>query len=260
MRRHILVLAALLLSLPLLAQGKTLAGVDPRGVSISYWYQHSGVNGDAMQKMISEFNAANQWKITVKGEYQGPYDQIYNKMAAAIAAGSLPDLVVAYQNQAAMYEVNGALVDLNGYVTDPAWGIGKDLGDFFPGFISQDVNGQFGGKRLGFPPNRSIEVMYVNMSLLKSVGIAAPPRTWTEFAQDCARVTSSGKGTYGYALDNLDASHVFAMVVSRGGDFARADDPGGEGGPGIGGVVVGVAPAGAAGRVVGVPLGEQDRP
>jgi multiple sugar transport system substrate-binding protein len=226
MRRPILILAALLFSLPLLAQGKTLAGVDPRGVSISYWYQHSGVNGDAMQKMISEFNAANQWKITVKGEYQGPYDQIYNKMAAAIAAGSLPDLVVAYQNQAAMYEVNGALVDLNGYVTDPAWGIGKDLGDFFRGFISQDVNGQFGGKRLGFPPNRSIEVMYVNMSLLKSVGIAAPPRTWTEFAQDCGRVTSSEKGTYGYALDNLDASHVFAMVVSRGGDFARADGRG----------------------------------
>src|SRR5208283_2853436 len=42
----------LLFSLPLWAQGKSIAGVDPRGVTISYWYQHSGVNGDAMQKMI----------------------------------------------------------------------------------------------------------------------------------------------------------------------------------------------------------------
>ena len=64
--------ALLLFSLPLFAQGKRLAGVDPRGVTISYWYQHSGVNGDAMQKMIADFNATNQWKITVKGEYAGP--------------------------------------------------------------------------------------------------------------------------------------------------------------------------------------------
>ena len=226
MRNLMLVLTVLMVSLALTAQGKALAGVNPRGVTISYWYQHTGVNGDAMQKMIAEFNATNRWKITVKGEYQGPYDQIYNKMAAAIAAGSMPDLVVAYQNQAAMYEVNDALVDLNAYATDPVWGLGKDLGDFFQGFINQDVNGQFGGKRLGFPPNRSIEVLYVNMSLLKSAGITAPPRTWAEFAQDCTRVTSREKGTYGYALDNLDASHVFAMVISRGGDFARADGRG----------------------------------
>ena len=84
MRVLILVLTVFAVSFPLSAQGKALAGVDPRGVTISYWYQHSGVNGDAMQKMIAEFNAANEWKITVKGEYQGPYDQIYNKMAAAI--------------------------------------------------------------------------------------------------------------------------------------------------------------------------------
>ncbi len=226
MKRLVPVLAVLMVSLSLHAQGKALSGVDPHGATVSYWYQHSGVNGDAMQKMIAEFNAANPWKITVKGEYQGPYDQIYNKMAAAIAAGSMPDLVVAYQNQAAMYEVNDALVDLNAYAADPAWGIGKDLGDFFQGFINQDVNKQFGGRRLGFPPNRSIEVLYVNMSLLKSAGITAPPRTWPEFARDCARVTNREKGTYGYALDNLDASHVFAMVISRGGDFARADGRG----------------------------------
>ena len=218
--------ALLLFSLPLRAQGTSLAGVDPRGVTLSYWYQHSGVNGDAMQKMIAEFNATNQWKIKVKGEYQGPYDQVYNKMSAAIAAGSMPDLVVAYQNQAAMYEVNDALVDLNPYVTDATWGLGKDIADFFQGFITQDVNAQFGGKRLGFPPNRSIEVMYVNRSLLKANGIDAAPRTWAEFGQDCARVTSREKGTYGYALDNLDASHVFAMVISRGGDFARPDGRG----------------------------------
>jgi multiple sugar transport system substrate-binding protein len=109
---------------------------------------------------------------------------------------------------------------------DPKWGIAKDLGDFFEGFIHQDVNAQFGGARLGFPPNRSIEVMYYDMTLLKSAGISAPPRTWTEFALDCRRVTNKDKNTYGYALDNLDASHVYALVISRGGEFARPDGKG----------------------------------
>ena len=226
MKRAVFVLA--LIALPLLAfgQGADVAGVDPTGATITYWYQHSGPNGDAMQAMIKDFNAANPWRITVNGEYAGPYDQIYNKMVSAIAAKNPPELVVAYQNQSAMYEVNDALVDMSPYVNDPKWGLGSSITDFFPGFIGQDVNAQFGGKRLGFPPNRSVEVMYVNMTLLKSVGISAPPRTWDEFAADCVKVTDPSKGTYGYAIDNLDASHVFAMVVSRGGDFARPDGKG----------------------------------
>lgn len=226
MRRALLILSLLLVGLVVFGQGKALAGVDPTGATITYWFQHTGANGDAMQKMIADFNATNEWKITVKGEYAGAYDQIYNKMVAAIAAKNPPELVVAYQNQSATYAVNNALVDMNVYVNDPKWGLGKDLADFFPGFINQDVNAQFGGIRLGFPPNRSIEVMYVNMDLLKSAGITAAPTTWAEFADTAAKVTNKDKGTYGYALDNLDASHVYAFVVSRGGEIARADGKG----------------------------------
>jgi multiple sugar transport system substrate-binding protein len=226
MRKATVLLALLLASLAVFGQGKELAGVDPTAATITYWFPHTGANSDAIQKMIADFNAANPWKITVKGEYAGSYDQIYNKMVAAIAARNPPELVVAYQNQAAMYAMNDALVDMNVYVKDPKWGLGKDLGDFFEGFINQDVNAQFGGKRLGFPPNRSLEVMYCNLTLLKSVGINAPPKTWDEFAADCLKVTNKGNDTYGYAVDNLDASHVYGLVISRGGDFARPDGKG----------------------------------
>src|SRR5258706_2904962 len=147
-------------------------------------------------------------------------------MVAAIAARNPPELVVAYQNQAATYQVNNALVDMNPYVQDAKWGLGKDLPDYIAGFINQDVNAQFGGTRLGFPPNRSIEVMYVNMDMLKAAGIAAAPRTWDEFTADSLKVTNKDKGTYGYALDNLDASHVYSFLVSRGGEFARPDGKG----------------------------------
>jgi len=208
------------------AQASPLAGVDPTGAQVTFWYQHSGDRDTAMRQMLADFNRSNPWKITVHGEYAGPYDQIYNKMVAAIAAGNPPELVVAYQNQSATYAVNRAIVDLDPYVHDPTWGVQKDLGDFFAGFIHQDYTAQFGGMRLGFPPNRSVEVLYDNVSMLRDAGIASPPRTWNEFFRDCQAVTSVAKGTYGYALDNLDASHVFAMVISRGGTFTTADGTG----------------------------------
>ncbi|HVO39499.1 MAG TPA: ABC transporter substrate-binding protein [Spirochaetia bacterium] len=226
MMGKLVVFAALILPFALGAQGTSLAGVDPAGAKISFWYQHSGDRDKAMQGMIDEFNRANPWKITVHGEYAGPYDQVYNKMVAAIAAGKPPELVVAYQNQSATYAGSQALTDLDPYVHDPTWGIERDLGDFFSGFLSQDVTTQFGGMRLGFPPNRSIEVLYYNASVMKAAGIAAPPRTWEEFAADCRRLTNKQADSYGYALDNIDASHVFAAVISRGGGFVTPDGRG----------------------------------
>jgi multiple sugar transport system substrate-binding protein len=227
MKKSILCLAFLLaIPLVLFGQSSALAGVDPSGQTVSFWYQHSQDRDTAMKKLIDEFNSTNPWKITVNGSYEGNYNQIYNKMIAALAAGNPPGLVVAYQNQAATYEVNDSLVDLNPYVNDPKWGMKAELSDFIQGFINQDVNAMFGGKRLGFPPNRSIEVLYYNQILLKSLGVSAPPRTWDEFASDCRKATDKAKDTYGYALDNIDASHVFGFVISRGGSIARADGRG----------------------------------
>jgi multiple sugar transport system substrate-binding protein/sn-glycerol 3-phosphate transport system substrate-binding protein len=201
-------------------------GLQLRGTVVTYWYQHSQGREEALKKMIARFNSTNQWGITVKGEYAGGYADIANKMTAGIAGGSTPDLVVAYQNNAATYELSDALVDLNPYVADPKFGLSKaELGDFFPSFLAQDLNRQFGGKRLGWPPNRSIEVLYYNADWLKALGIAAPPRTWDEFYADIKMATDPAKGSYGCDL-SLDASNVFAQVISRGGDFQAPDAEG----------------------------------
>jgi multiple sugar transport system substrate-binding protein/sn-glycerol 3-phosphate transport system substrate-binding protein len=230
MRRHVFRILAAAILLSITAFGvlgaQSFDQLDLKGTVITYWYQHSQARETALQTMIARFNRTNTWGITVKGEYAGGYSDIANKMTAGIAGGTTPDLVVAYQNDAATYEMSDALVDLTPYVADPQFGLSKaELADFFPGFLAQDVNGQFGNKRLGWPPNRSIEVLFYNADWLKALGIAAPPTTWDEFYADARKATDPAKGTCGYDI-SLDASNVFAQVIGRGGDFQAADGSG----------------------------------
>jgi len=200
-----------------------LDDVDPSNQAITFWYPYTGTSQKGMQALIGEFNASNRWHITVKGEYAGNYNDIYNKMIPAIAGNATPNIVAAYQNQSATYEQSGVLLDLAPYVDSAKWGIARELGDFFPAFISQDVSAQFGGKRLGFPLNRSVEVLYYNKDWLARLGLAGPPGSWDEFALLCERATSSGR--LGYDI-NTDASNMFAQVVSRGGRITGAGGTG----------------------------------
>jgi multiple sugar transport system substrate-binding protein/sn-glycerol 3-phosphate transport system substrate-binding protein len=215
-------LAAVLLSATAALVGLGAQGFDKlslKGTSVTYWYQHTQGREAALKKMIGRFNATNPWGISVKGEYAGGYSDIANKMIAGIAGGSTPDLVVAYQSDSATYELSDALVDLNPYVADATYGVSKaEQADYFPAFLAQDINAQFGGKRLGWPPNRSVEVLYYNADWLRALGIAAPPKTWEEFYEDAKKATDPAKGSYGCAI-NLDASCVFSQVIGRGGDF-----------------------------------------
>jgi len=209
----------LLLALGTSLEAQPFDKLNLKGTVVTYWYQHSLARETALQAMLTRFNATNPWGITVKGEYAGGYADIANKMIAGIAGGSTPDLVVAYQNNAATYQLSDALVDLNPYVNDPKFGVSAaERQDYFEGFLAQDVYPQFAGARLGWPPNRSVEVIYYNADWLKAIGASGPPKTWEEFYADCKAASDPGNGTYGYAV-SLDASSVFAQVISRGGDF-----------------------------------------
>jgi len=200
-----------------------LDAVDPSSQSITFWYPYTGTTQKGMQALIAQFNASNRWHITVKGEYAGHYDDIYDKMIPAIAGNATPNIVTAYQNQAATYEQAGVLVDLTPYVDSTKWGITKQLDDFFSAFLHQDVSAQFGGKRLGFPLNRSVEVVYYNKDWLTRLGFSGPPESWDDFARMCERATTIGM--VGYDI-NTDASNMFAQVVSRGGRITGAGGTG----------------------------------
>ena len=205
-----------------------LEQLDPTGQSVVFWYQHTRQREDALKEMVARFNADNDYGITVGGEYAGNYGAIYNKMFVALQGGTLPDLVVAYQNQALEYWRAGGLVDMQAYMTSPRWGLTTaERSDFVAAFMRQDQ--LHSGVQTGIPPNRSIEVLYYNQDWLRELGAAGPPQTWDAFAQLCRAARDqpfSGNEnktrSVGFILD-ADASRLASMVFSRGGQLMNAE-------------------------------------
>jgi multiple sugar transport system substrate-binding protein len=206
--------------------------LDPSGQVVTYWYQHTTSREELMLSMIDEFNRTNEWGITVQGESQGGYNELYQKIIAGIPANQLPSMAVAYQNQAATYAVQGALVALDPYVASEKWGYPQEeLDDFFPIALAADVLPQFAA-RYGWPPYKSMEVMYYNEDWLAELGYDGPPETWEEFKEmACAAVeqpfsgaTVEGPGL-GYVY-SIDASRFATFVFSRGGNIINEDGSG----------------------------------
>lgn len=209
------------------AEGE-LAGVDPNGQTVVWWHNHSGSREERLKTIVDEFNSTNECGITIDAQNQGGYDDIRDKMNASLAAGEAPAaLIVGYQNDQAFYQLNNALVDLNIFVNDPTWGLTEEeKADFFPNFFDQSVHPAFDNQRLGFPPNRSMEVLYYNQTWLEELGFSGPPATPEEFQEmACAASEANGDGTGGYILRD-DASAMASWTYAYGGDILSEDGTG----------------------------------
>lgn len=207
------------------AEEGPFAGVDPTGVETVWWHPHSGSREEQLIPLIEEFNETNACGITLVPQNQGGYDDIRDKVNASISAGELPAaLVSGYQNDQAFYELNDAVADLSVFISDSHWGLGEeDVEDFYDTFWNQSIHAAFDDQRLGFPPNRSMEVLYYNQTWLEELGFEGPPTTPEEFREmACAASEERGDGTGGYILRD-SASGVAAWTYALGGDILSED-------------------------------------
>lgn len=195
-----------------------------KNIQVTYWHNRPQADQDLLQSMLDEFSKANPYGITARAEIAGAsYNDVYNKVNAAIQAGQPPDLSVAYQNQAAFYRGAGAVIDLNPFLKSKTYGLtAEDLSDYYQAFLDSDLNPQFKNERLGFPTQRSIEVMYYNSDWLKQLGFDSAPADWTTYQQAIAKASDASKSKYGYPWKH-DASDFASMVFSRGGQIINSD-------------------------------------
>ena len=206
-----------------LEQEKDIELVNPTGAQLVFWYQHTRTREDALLELIDEYNSSNAHQVHVKGEFAGNYGDIYNKMMVSLQSGNVPDLVVAYQNQAMAYFEADGLADIAPYMASPKWGLSAaERADYVQTFLEQDNRN---GVQICFPPNRSVEILYSNLDWLAELGRDTPPSKWDDFAALCRQArdqpfsgADEGARSLGFLLAP-DASRLASMVFSRGGDL-----------------------------------------
>ena len=193
-------------------------------VTVTYWHQRPQAQQEVLQAMLDEFNKTNPYGITAKAEIAGAaYPDVYTKVSAAIQAGQPPEMSVAYQNQAAFYRGSNAVVNIDPFLKSKKYGLSEaDLKDYVQAFLDTDQNPQFKNERLGFPTQRSAEVMYVNMDWLKKLGYNEIPKDWKTWEEAACKAADPATKKYGWAFRH-DASNFASQVFARGGRILAAD-------------------------------------
>ncbi len=193
-------------------------------VTVTYWHQRPQAQQDLLQAMLDEFNKTNPYGITAKAEIAGAaYPDVYTKVSAAIQAGQPPEMSVAYQNQAAFYRASNAVVNIDPFLKSKKYGLSEaDAKDYVQAFLDTDQNPQFKNERLGFPTQRSAEVMYVNMDWLKKLGYDKVPTDWKTWEEAACKASDPATKKYGWAFRH-DASNFASQVFARGGRVLAED-------------------------------------
>ena len=207
--------------------------VDPTGQTINFWHVWgTGQPSETMLAIVDDFNATNEWNITVNAVDQSDYASLEDSFNAAVQSGDLPDLVTGYTNAMANWYSVDSIVDLTPYINDADFGMTADeQAAFYEGAIN-------GGKApdgtlFAFPISQSENVLFYNSGWAKELGFDNPPANYEEFkAQACAAADANNKddnpdndGTGGLVL-YASASNVASFVFANGGNMLNADGNG----------------------------------
>ena len=210
-------------------------GVDQsalNGVTIEFWHPWSGETGRVLQESIAEFNAANEFGITVESVYQGTLNSLNDAVDDTDTGSSLPNLTIGSNYQILSWNNSGKrVVGLNAYMNDPEWGLSSDeQADFYPVFLDQDVSGQ---NRIGFPAVRSAQFLFYNTSWAEELGFNSPPNTTEEFKEQAcqaARANNANElpaddGSGGWLI-NTSPSGILSWMYAFGSQVVQSDGSG----------------------------------
>ncbi|MDO4514988.1 MAG: ABC transporter substrate-binding protein [Lachnospiraceae bacterium] len=186
-------LAAVLLSGAMVASMSMVAGAEDK-IEITFWHAMGGVNGEATQQMIDDFNAS-QDEIVVTGEYQGTYDDTITKLKAAMQSGEgLPDVCQ-------MYDVGTKFMSDSGKVV-PVADMFETTG-FDSSSVMEVITGYYtvDGKQYAMPFNVSTPMLYYNKDVFEAAGLdpEVPPTTFDEVMEFAQKIVESGAAPVGYS-------------------------------------------------------------
>lgn len=205
-----------------------VAGLASAQTTIDFWYAVGGAQGTTLQEMIKEFNATNEYGITVNATFSGSYGDTAQKVMASLAANTLPagGLVPA----GPLWTCREGNYLLEEYMAGPE-GLAADY--FFSVLLEYN---RYDGHLCSLPFNNSTMVMYYNKDLMAQAGLdpQAPPQTWDELVAQATAIVENVPGAIGVEVRD-EAWWLKALILQSGGQIVTDDAsaPTFQGAPGV---------------------------
>jgi sn-glycerol 3-phosphate transport system substrate-binding protein len=155
---------------------------------ITWWHAMSGVNGDAVNRIVDGFNKS-QTNIKVEAIFQGNYDDLLAKLNTAIASNSAPALVQVYDIGQAYMRDGGQVVPMQAFIDRDKF----DTKDFEPAVLNYY---KYQDRLQSMPFNSSSAILYYNKDAFKEAGLdpEKPPVTFSEVADAAKKLTKKDSG------------------------------------------------------------------
>jgi len=207
------------------------AMMDLSGTTVQFWHVYG--EGDPLSEVITafveEFNATNEYGITVEDYDQEDYGPLEDKVNAGIQSGDLPQIVQAYTSALNNWDTVDLVADLNTYVYDPDYGLTEEeLADIYPSVLELGVTAD--GTRLAWPLSQSANAIVYNHTWAQLLGFPSAPTTPAELKEQlCAAAEANltddnadndgGTGLVWYP----STSNLVSVIHAFGGDLLNDD-------------------------------------
>lgn len=196
------------------ASGNTAsAGGKGDNQTITFWNVFTGSDGDILKSIVNNFNSSNKKGIKIEMTIM-PNDQFQQKLPAAIATKTAPDMVLFGVEYMASYVKSNSLEDISDF-----WNTMKvDKSNYEDNVVTLS---QVNGKQYGIPMQYNVSYLYWNKELFKAAGLnpETPPTTLDELATYAEKLTVPSKHQYGLLLPKGTYPQ---FLWANGGDV---DDP-----------------------------------
>ncbi len=190
-------------------------------ITIEIWHTRgSGANGDQIANAVDEFNATNQYGITVVDVYQGNYVDTLAKTMQSIAAGTNPELVVL--ERAAGVPVlasQNVLLDMTPYAERDGFEV-NNIPEVLLGYS------YYNDQLISMPYIRSTPLFFYNKAMFAEVGYDTAPATIDELidaGRKITKVVNDETVVYGFEMLNDPGWFVQNMLYQLGSNLLSDD-------------------------------------
>ena len=176
---------------------------DVDGTTISFWHSMGGVNGEALDTLVKQFNEENEYGITVDAQYQGEYDDSLNKLKSAQIGNMGADLVQVYEIGTRFMIDSGWIVPMQEMID----GDGYDLSQIEPNLAAYYT---IDNELYSMPFNSSTPILYYNKDMFEKAGITEVPESLEGIGEIGQQLLDNGgageamsMGIYGWFFEQL---------------------------------------------------------